>query len=143
MPNVVQVRPLTAAILAALGDVDLAVGAGTQPAGTGWDGATGLASFAPYAVVHHLQGETDGPLNAPDDDADSTYQVTGVGATDEQAAWVGDLVRRTLTTPGVLDLDERAVSLVRVADVVGPTRDDDVEPVLWFTADRFTVTTTP
>jgi hypothetical protein len=142
--GVVANRVVTDALIAELEAADLAVGDGEQPTGSGWQGAAGLSSFVPYAVVHALAGgNTDGPISAPDDDADSLYQITGVGATREQAEAVGDVARVALCAPGALTVTGRSVCIVRVDVLNGCRRDDTVEPVVFITTDRFRVTTTP
>jgi hypothetical protein len=139
----VSSRTLTDAILAVLDDAGLTVGDGMQPDGSGWQEPRGVASFVPYAVLHNIGGRADGPIDDPSADALSTYQVTGVGATREQAEWVADTARQALLPPGAIESDDCTVQLVTVDRFGGCRRDDTVEPVVWMTSDRFDIQTTP
>lgn len=142
--GVVANRLVTDAVIAALITDDLEVGDGEQPAGSGWQGAVGLSSFVPYAVVHSLAGgRAGGSLSAPFDDADSLYQITCVGATREQAEAVGDRARAALVAPGAVTLSGRSVCIVSIDVLNGCRRDDTVEPVVFITTDRFRIITTP
>lgn len=146
--GVVVARTQTAAVAAALDTAGLLVGVGTEPADSGWAGAPGQSLFRPYAVLWPITGgSTDGTLLHPDEDAQTLYQVTGVGSTVEQAEWVSDVARTTLTTPGAVDItdpsDTRVVQTVTVDTLGGCRRDDDVVPPLWVTADRYRVISTP
>lgn len=136
-----QTRPVTASIVTILTDAGLLVGAGQQPTGAGGDCTDG--SFRPWAVIHPMRGgDLDGSLGLGQEDAEALYQITCVGATQEQAEWVADTARIALlaatpTAPG------RAVVLVVIDELGGSTRDDDAQPPLWFIADRYRLLTTP
>lgn len=137
-----QTRPLIAAVLEVLTAGDLVADLGEKPAGAGWASAPGTSAFTPYAVVHDLGGPVDGTLAEPSDDGWHRFQVTGVGSTAEQAQWAGDRAR-TLLTGAVLTVAGRAPAVVDLDEMGACRRDEDVQPVVWFTSDVFTAMTTP
>lgn len=146
--GVLIARTQSAAMLAALEAADLLVGDGEEPAGSGWADGPGLSQFRPYAVLWGLPGgSTGGTLANPDEDAQTLYQVTCVGSTREQAELLGDRARVALTTPGAVVItdedDTRTIQAVRLDQLGGCRRDDDIQPVLWFTGDRYRVLSTP
>ena len=146
--GVVVARTQTAAVLAALTTAGLNAAVGRDPANSGWTNAPGQSTFRPYAVVWPVPGgSTDGTLAHPDEDAQSLYQVTGVGSTVEQAEWVADVARIALLAPGAVEItdpsDTRVVQTVTIDTLGGCRRDDDVDPAVWITADRFRVLSTP
>ena len=142
--GVVQGRTLTDALVAVLTAAGLLVGDGAQPAGSGWQGEPGLSQFVPYCILHAIPGGiTDGTIANPDEDAQNLHQATCVGATRQQAEWVADVARGALTAPQAVTVAGRFVAIVSVDQLGGCRRDETVEPVVWMTADRFRVLSTP
>lgn len=136
-----QTRPVTASIVAALTNAGLTVGAGVAPTGVGGDCASG--TWRPWVVVYPLRGgDLDGSIGLGQEDAAALYQLTCVGATQEQAEWVADTARTALLSAS-LTAPDRAVVLVTVDELGGSTRDDDAQPPVWFIADRYRLLTTP
>lgn len=142
-----ELRETTDAIVDALtiglASFEYLIGDGEAPPAGGWSGAKGQSRYYGYAVVHPLiGGSTDGPIDAPDDDAQPTYQINCVGATRAHAEEVGDAVRDVLLAAS-LTVSGRVVQRVSVEFLGGSQRDDTVQPAVWFTSDRFRVFTTP
>ena len=123
--------------------------------------ATGLDTFrgvgpadpygsVPYCVVFSGHADTDGPMAAPDDDVDAEVQVTSVGDSEEQAAWMADKVRTVLLygTPPAPPAG-RAWSRPRRPVIHVLTRpcerDDDAGPgaPLFYVATVYAIPTTP
>jgi hypothetical protein len=136
-------RLLTDAVIHALESAGLKVGDNVAPPGVGWVGVPGASSFTGYVVVYGLTGGVlDGPIGAPDDDASTIVQLTSVGADRRQCMWVADKARGVmLTTP--LQIIGRTVSRVAVDMLGGTVRDDDVQPSVTFSPDRYRIWTTP
>lgn len=134
---------VTAALLSALDAAAVAVGDGEKPSAAGWQGASGSSQFVPYGVLWPIRGGMlDGPLGDPDDDADTRYQITTVGASREQAEVAADLLRAA-TLAASLTVTDRTVQRIRCDELGGATPDRSVEPAVWIVADRYTVLTTP
>ncbi len=114
--------------------------AGTgRPVGDG----TGKGLALPYSVLYEVAGGSlGGPVARPYDDADQMYQVTSVGSTAEQARWMADKVRAALLG-SVWAVAGRSTMRVGLDVTSGLLRDDDVQPPLYYCADRYRVTTTP
>lgn len=135
-------RLVTDGVVAALEDAGLTVGDGEKPAGGGWVGTAGQSGFVPYVVVYPLAGGTvDGPIDGPAEDAYPLYQITAVGATRAQCEWAADTARDALLA-GFL-LAGRRVAHVQVDMLGGTRRDDQNQPPLWYSPDRYSITTTP
>lgn len=135
--------PFTTAILAALEDDGLNVGDGEQPTGAGWQAEPDASVFHPYVVVHSMVGGLlDGPIGEPDEDGSLTYQVSSYGATRAQCEWAADQARRVMLTGPLLVPDARVLR-VRVDMLGGARRDDEVQPPIWVSAERYRLTTTP
>jgi L-alanine-DL-glutamate epimerase-like enolase superfamily enzyme len=136
---------LTDALLDLLRDADIVTGDGDKAAGAGsagWQGTRTQSAFVPYVVLYPIEGgRTYGPLS-DNTDADSLYQVTGVGSTRRQAELVADAARAALDGSHP-DIDGRSVMLVTVDMLGGARRDDTVQPAVWITTDRFRVMSTP
>lgn len=91
----------------------------------------------PYAVVYPLSDESaEGSLSNPVEIAVWAWQVTCVGSTLDQAQWMQHKVRVALLgwTPTVAGLGTTPVNLL---DGAGVTRDDDIQPPLFYSTDRF------
>lgn len=136
-------RTLTDAVIQALETAGLLVGDGEAPDGHGWAGIPDQSAFVGYVTVYELIGGTiDGTLGRPDDDASTLYQLTSTGATRQQCEWVADKARNTmLSTTWVIT--GRQVMRAAVDMLGGTVRDDDVQPPVFFSPDRFRIWTTP
>lgn len=91
----------------------------------------------PYAVIYPLSDEAkDGSLSNPVEIAVWAWQVTCVGSTMDQAQWMQHKVRQALLgwTPTVAGLGTTPVDLL---DGAGVTRDDSIQPPLFYSTDRF------
>lgn len=135
------VRTHTDAILTRLrDDAGLTVG---DAVGTQNPNATGDYLTPPYSVLYKITGGTlDGPLDAPEDDGELTYQVTSVGFTREQAEAQADLVRTALIS-SLLVVDNREIQRVVPDPPAGVMRDDDATPPRFWVPDRFRLLSTP
>lgn len=69
------------------------VGRGRVPEGAGWQTEPGAATFRPYVVVYPYPGTPDGSLAEPVEYLDYRAQATCVGASQEGAEAVADLVK--------------------------------------------------
>lgn len=69
------------------------VGRGRVPEGAGWQTEPGAASFRPYVVVYPYPGSPDGSLAEPAEYLDYRAQATCVGASQQGAEAVADLVK--------------------------------------------------
>lgn len=79
--------------LAAATASSVLVGRGVDPIGAGWQEAPGTGTFRPYVVIYSYPGTPDGPLAEPAEYLDYRAQATCVGATQEGAEAVADLVK--------------------------------------------------
>ena len=141
--TIFEASPFTNAIVAALEDDGLLVGDGEQPAGAGWQGEPDVSVFKAYMVVHAMVGGLlDGSIGDPDDDGSLMYQVSAYGATRAQCEWAADQARRVILTGPLLVAGQRVVR-VRVDMLGGARRDDEVQPPLWLSAERYRLLTTP
>lgn len=105
---------------------------------------TGDGLAAPFVVVYRLAGGSlDGPIDDTQADAVIPYQVTCVGRDAAEAEYVADQVRaRMLEQP--LTVTDRTVLNVELSAAATPiTRDDDIDPPVFYTSDRFDIDTTP
>ena len=124
---------LTTQIVAALEAAGLTVGRAVAPAG----------ATPPYVVVYPLTGGTfDGGLDAPNDDARPTYQLSSVSANAQQCEWLADKARTAMVSAS-LTLTDRTVQKIDPVFTGGVIRDDDVQPPLFYSPERFEVWTTP
>lgn len=136
-------RTITDAIISSLEGAGLLVGDAEAPAGHGWAGVPGGSEFRGYVVVYELSGGvTDGTIGEPDNDAEQVFQLTAVGATRDQCKWVADRARQVMLT-AVLTIADRTVMRVAVDMLGGTIRDDDVQPPVFFSPDRYRVHSTP
>ena len=143
MSEPVRNAPITAALLVLLRATPIAIGDGEQPPDTGYVVPLDASRFVPYAVLYPLPGgTTDGSIAEPDDDAETWYQVTGVGASREQAETVADITRAALVGARPT-LTGRTVDRIWCELLGGARRDGTAEPPVWITTDRFVVATTP
>ena len=136
-------RVVTQALLTVLSNAGITAGDGVAPDGVGWDdGTPGVDTFDPYVVVHAtLGGIFDGSVGDPYQDAKVDYTLTSVGATQQQAQWMNDEVYATLTSTA-LTVSGRSVLQASPEVEGGATRDDDVQPPVWFAPSRWRIYTT-
>jgi hypothetical protein len=123
-------RDHTAAIVARLAALGLAVGDGEAP-----------HVAPPYTVVYPITGGASyGTLGAPDDDAELVYQVTCVGTTRLQAEWLED---KTMGLLAGFTVTGRSIARVDIENYGGVFRDDSKSPPLYSAVPRFRVYSTP
>lgn len=137
-----RLRPVTNAIVEALADAGLAVGLAEKPEGVGWQGAPGQSAFVGYVVVYPmLGGITDGPIGNFNADAWAVYQLTSVGGNEEQCEWVADEARVAMLAARPAGDDWKVAHVV--LDVLGgAVREDDVQPSVWYSPERYRVAVT-
>lgn len=130
-------QPLTAAIIDLLEGAGLLVGDGIAPSGGGWQGAEGASTFVPYSIVYAVTGGYfEGTMCEPYANARPDYIVTSIGATQQQCQFQNDEVHGVLTT-------QKPVVAGQIVDLLSPdveggaTRDDDVQPPVWFSPSRW------
>lgn len=133
-------RTLHAAVIAVLED------GLSQPVGDGKSPAGDPATIAPYAVVYPLwRWGSDGPVD--DSQADGVYveQFTCVGRDTEGALWMRDTIRALLTRDALQDeWTDGTVMRVDWVDGSGEvTRDDDLQPPMFYCTDRIDIGVTP
>lgn len=136
-------RTLTDAIIAALDVAGITVGDGEKPAGGGWDDVARLSDHGGYVLLYPLVGGTTaGPISDLAADATVLYQLTAVGASRQQAEWIADQARVVMLSKAFAPAG-RVVTLVVIDMLGGATRDDAGKTPLWFSPDRYSVTTVP
>lgn len=136
-------RTLTDAIVFALTSAGLAAGDGEAPEDAGWQGAPANSDFVGYVVVYELSGGTaDGPIGTPDADAETLYQLTSVGRDRRQCKLVADQARNVLMS-AQMSITDRTVMRVSIDMLGGTIRDDDVQPSVMYSPDRYRILTTP
>lgn len=134
----------TAAVLTRLRSTGLLCGDARRPDGGGWQGAAGLSAFVSYLVLYPLGVTRNGPDAALADmgtDPQLLYQVTAVGSDRRSAEAAADLAAASMLS-GV-DLGVSGASTVRIYQEasVGVTRDEDVNPPLFYAVDRYRLDT--
>ena len=104
----------------------------------------------PYCVVYSGDAHTEGPSGDPDSDVSMEVQVTSIGDSEEQAAWMADRVRNTLlsVTPPTPPSGRAWLRPQRPIDHVLTRpceRDDDAGPgaPLYYIASVYAIPTTP
>lgn len=143
MANLHSGLALTDAVIYVLRGVGLLVGDGEAPVGHGWQGTAGQSAFVGYVTVYELTGgNLDGSIGRPDDDASIVYQLTSTGASRKQCEWVADKAHTTLLG-APLSITGRQVQRVAVDMLGGTIRDDDVQPPVFWSPDRYRIWTTP
>lgn len=126
-------RPHTSAAIKAIEDLVLAragqilVGRGVQPAGSGWQGEPGASIFRPYVVVYPWPGTPDGSVALPVEYLDYSAQATCVGATQEGAEAVSDLVKAAWVNAS-LTVTDRSSYPGQITTDRPVTRDDSISP---------------
>ena len=139
-----SIRTTGNAIIKALEDDGMIVGDAVKPPNCGWSGTPGQSQFIPYLIVYPTGGGgVDGPLGDTRSDVQYVYQVTCIGSTREQADFMRDKVRAVMFNESNFSITGRRV-LRTILDVpIATSRDDDVQPPLFFSADRFRLETSP
>jgi hypothetical protein len=128
--SIALTRPHTDALLVALRATGLTVGDAQAP-----------GSVPPYAVLYSIPGgRVFGTLADPHGDGEMVFQVTCVGTTREQTQWVTDKAFAVLSG---LSVTGRSIAFVDIDGFPGIQRDDDVQPPLFYSTPRFTITSTP
>ncbi|MFI7691785.1 hypothetical protein ACIBQ6_22140 [Nonomuraea sp. NPDC049655] len=136
--TVAAAKPHTDAVLALLVAASVAVGRGKPPAGSGWQGTPGSSDFKPYAVMFPFPGQDEPTaLALPHHSLDFVFQLTCVGATQDQVETFMDKVRAALigVTPSV---SGRATFPVYRVPLDRPvTRDDAATPPVHYGVAQF------
>lgn len=140
---VASLREHTNAVLATLQATNVLVGDAVKPSGAGWTNNNPAGVFTPYMVLHRLLGTFDGPIAAPDVDAELEYQVTCVGATRDQAEWVADKAITALVGQTVAAASRSLLQRIYLTDAGMSRRDDTVQPPVFYATPRFLIYTTP
>ncbi|MEU4410763.1 hypothetical protein AB0F88_40185 [Streptosporangium sp. NPDC023963] len=102
--TVAAARPHTTAVMGLLTAASVLVDRGKAPTNGGWQGNPGTSTFKGYTVLYPFTGlDEPASLALFHDSFDFTFQLTCVGATQDQAAGVMDAVRAALigVTPTV------------------------------------------
>lgn len=132
------------AVVAALRNANLNVGDGEKPRDVGWTGVPGQSDFHAYIIVYPTGGGgVDGSIGRPHDDVTLVYQLTCVGSTREQTDWMRDKARGVMLNRANLQVAGQSIVSVEIDVPIATSRDDDEQPPLWFSADRFRVRTSP
>ena len=138
--TVAAAAPHTSAVVGALVAASVRVGRGLQPAGSGWQGEEGESDFKGYAVVYPGTGTPDGSVANPTEYLGYICQVTCVGATQDGAEIVADLVKAALA--------DRPLSVAGRSSYRGQilldrpaSRDDTVSPPVHYAVLQFGWTT--
>ena len=137
-------RLVTDAIVKELEAVGAVVGRGVKPAtGAGWQGARSLGTYVSYTVVHAMTGgRVDGSIDGPDDDVSPLYQLSCLGATQQQCEFEADRAHAVMTSARFVIADRRVVRVI-VEDFTGALRIDEVPPAEFQSAGRYRLLTTP
>lgn len=121
----------------------LVVGDADVPDDVGWKDTAGESEFVPYCVVWPQTGAFDGNLSGADHNAIWSFQVTSVGSTRRQAAWLSDAVHEQLR-PSNVALDGYRVMRIEPLGRGDIRRDDDQgRPPLFYAADVYRLYSTP
>lgn len=139
----VERGPETDAILALLNGAGVLTGDAERPTGGGFPGGDTTAAFVPYAVLYPgVTTDIDGPVSDPDADVTAEYQVTSVGVTRAQAAFISDKAKHALHEQDLV-VPGRFVQLVEWTTGREVERDDSVTPPLFYAVDIYSVSTSP
>lgn len=131
--------PVTDAALALLGSLQWQVGDAARPPGP----KPGPRSFYPYGVLYTGATRMDGTLLDPKEDALHRVQVTAVGLDRAGAEDYRDNARQLLLDPANWDIDGFAVVWTELVTSQPVTRDNDVDPPLFYAIDVINVFVTP
>lgn len=136
--TVAAARPHSDAVVTLLTSASVLVGRGKPPTGAGWQGSPGTSAFVGYAVLYPFTGRDEpASLALPHGSFDFPFQVTCVGATQQQAEGVMDAVRAALVgvTPAVNGRTAFAVYQIPLDRPV--TRDDAMAPPVHYGIAQF------
>ncbi|MFI6296857.1 hypothetical protein ACIBEJ_35070 [Nonomuraea sp. NPDC050790] len=131
-------KPHTDAVVSLLTAATVAVGRGKPPSTGGWQGPPGASNFVPYAVIYPFTGRDEATsLARTHDSLDFTFQLTCVGAVQDQVETLMDKVRAALIgiTPSVASRTAFAIYQVPIDRPV--TRDDAVAPPVHYGITQF------
>lgn len=98
-----------------------------------------------FVVVYSIAGGlTDGPTDAPLENANPNFQVTSSGTSAQQVRWLDRKVRQSLVAavPAYIG-DRRAIEVSFPFASPQGFRDDDVQPPRFSIMDRFSILTVP
>ncbi|MFF3443646.1 hypothetical protein [Streptosporangium sp. NPDC002721] len=136
--TVAAARPHTDAVVALLIAAGVLVGRGKAPTGGGWASNPGTSTFTGYTVLYPFTGRDEPTsLGQVHHSLDFTFQLTCVGATQQQAEGVVDAVRVALVgvTPTVAGRTAYPVYQLPLGQPV--TRDDAVAPPVHYAVVQF------
>ncbi|MER5420332.1 hypothetical protein [Streptosporangium roseum] len=142
--SVATARPHTDGIVALLTAGNVLVGRGKPPSGGGWADNPGTSTFTGYAVLYPFTGRDEAmSLAQVHDEFEFPFQITGVGATQQQAEGVMDLIRVALVgaTPAVVGRIAYPVYQIPLDRPV--TRDDAVAPPVHYGVAQFRFRSNP
>jgi len=128
---VAALRPHTVAVQAALEAAELVVGLGAKPEGAG----------SKWVTLHPFGADEANSLSEPHGGLLYTVQVMSFGLGPEQAEWVADRARTTLLAG--ITVDGRTVLGVEHEPSPPLSRDDDVQPPVFFLSETYRFRTTP
>ena len=128
---------LTAAVIGVLETIGRPVGDAASPAGAPVD-------LAPYVVLYPMwRRNPDGPVDDPEADTEYVYQLTCVGRDRQGAQVMRDQCRATLTRESLTVSGTEIAAVWWDSGSGDVTRDDDLDPPLFYCTDRFVLSTTP
>jgi len=131
------------AVIAALKADTLVVGDSIQPENSGWTAKPGSSDFIPYIIVYSTGGGGLYGSISSDEESVFVYQLTCVGSTREQSDFMRDKAREVMLKRSSFDITGRKVLYVVIDVPIATSRDDDVMPPVFFSADRFRMRTVP
>ncbi|MEV8638096.1 hypothetical protein AB0395_41235 [Streptosporangium sp. NPDC051023] len=136
--TVATARPHADGIVALLTAAGVLVDRGKAPAGGGWAGNPGTSTFTGYAVLYPFTGRDDAASLAQTHDAfDFSFQITVVGATQDQAIGVMDAVRTALIGVTPVVAGRAAYPVYRMPLDQPISRDDAVVPPVHYGVVQF------
>lgn len=139
------IAPTTNAVLVRLQATGLPVGDGRKPTNGGWQGNPGSSAFRTYLVLYPLDMRRDGPDASIGDrltDPQLHYQITTVGLDRFAVETAVDLAADALFHHDTdFVIADRAVIAVTHESSAGVSRDEDVNPPLFFSVDRYRIDT--
>lgn len=136
--TVAAAKPHADAVMVLLAAAHVLAERGKAPAGGGWQGEPGASSFVGYAVLFPFTGSDD-PLSLAQvyDDFDFSFQITAMGAVSDQAEQVMDAVRAALVGAIPTVAGRRAYPIYPVPLNRLVTRDDAVNPAIFYGVAQF------
>lgn len=138
MSDVADVLPFTDALLAALKTIGRPIGDSAKPSSPN----PPPTSFYPYANLYVGTANLDGTLVHPNEDGVHVAQVTSIAKERRGAEWMRHRVREVVLA-GDIDLGGYGVVWAELVTGQPVTRDDDVDPALFYAVDIFHLYVTP